>query len=103
MAEFQRVASVNDVPEGEMVGVQLDGEEIVLAKVDGQIYAFGGQCTHREGPLVDGLLEGDIVECPYHQGRFNIKTGAVVDEPPEEPIPTFQVQVEGEDVKVAKG
>lgn len=103
MADFQKVASVGDVRAGEMLLVQVDGQDVVLANVDGQIVAFGNECTHRGGPLSEGILEGGIVECPYHQGRFDVRTGEVVDEPPEEPIPTYQVQVEGEEIKVAKG
>ena len=103
MAEFVRVASAGDVPAGEMLIVEVEGEEIVLANVDGQVYAFGNGCTHRGGPLGEGLLEGDEVECPFHQGRFNVKTGEAVQEPPTEPIPTYEVQVDGDDIRVAKG
>jgi len=103
MAEFVRVASRSDVPPGEMLIVEVAGEEIVLANVDGQVYAFGNGCTHRGGPLGEGLLEGDEVECPFHQGRFNVKTGKAVQEPPTEPIPTYEVQVDGDDIMVAKG
>ncbi len=103
MAEFVRVAGRGDVPAGEMLIVEIEGEEIVLANVGGQIYAFGNGCTHRGGPLGEGLLEGDEVECPLHQGRFNVKTGEAVQEPPTEPIPTYQVRLDGDDIKVAKG
>ena len=103
MAEFVRVAGRGDVPAGEMLIVEIEGEEIVLANVDGQIYAFGNGCTHRGGPLGEGLLEGDEVECPFHQGRFNVTTGEAVQEPPTEPVPTYDVQVDGDDIKVAKG
>ena len=103
MAEFVRVAGRGDVPAGEMLIVEIEGEEIVLANVDGQIYAFGNGCTHRGGPLGEGLLEGDEVECPFHQGRFNVKTGEAVQEPPTEPVATYEVQVEGDDIRVAKG
>ncbi len=103
MAEFVRVASVGDVPAGEMLTVQVDGDDVVLANVDGDIHAFSNECTHRGGPLGDGLLEGDIVECPWHAGRFNVKSGEVVDAPPQDPVATYQVQVDGDDIKVAKG
>ena len=103
MAEFVRVAGRGDVPAGEMLIVEVGGEEIVLANVDGQIYAFSNGCTHRGGPLGEGLLEGDEVECPFHQGRFNVKTGEAVQPPPTEPITTYEVQVEGDDIKIAKG
>ncbi len=102
MADFVRVASVGDIPQGEMLIVQLNGDDVVLANVDGEIYAFGGECTHRGGSLGDGFLEGVEVECPLHQGRFNVKTGEVAGEPPDSPIPTYQVLVEGNDIKVAK-
>ena len=102
MAEFVRVAGRSDVPTGEMLIVEVGGEEIVLANVDGQIHAFGNSCTHRGGPLGEGLLEGDEVECPFHQGRFNVKTGEAVREPPTEPVATYEVQVEGDDIRIAK-
>ena len=103
MSEFVRVAAAGDVPAGEMLIVEVAGEEIVLANLDGQIYAFGNECTHRGGPLGEGLLEGDEVECPFHQGRFNVKTGEAVQEPPTEPVATYQVRVDGSDIMVAKG
>ncbi len=102
MADFVRVAVVGDIPQGEMLIVQLNGDDVVLANVDGEIYAFGGECTHRGASLGDGVLEGTAVECPLHQGRFNVKTGEVVDAPPDSPIPTYQVLVEGNAIKVAK-
>jgi 3-phenylpropionate/trans-cinnamate dioxygenase ferredoxin subunit len=103
MAEFVRVASRGDVPAGEMLIVKIEGDEIVLANVGGEIFAFGNECTHRGGPLGEGLLEGEEVECPFHQGRFNVKTGEAVQDPPTEPVPTYRVQVEGDDILVAKG
>ena len=103
MAEFVKVAGRGDVPPGEMIIVELDGDEIVLANVGGEFYAFGSECTHRGGPLGEGVLEGEEVECPFHQGRFNVKTGEAVQDPPTEPVPTYRVQVEGDDIRVAKG
>lgn len=103
MAEFVKVASVGEVPPGEMKIVEVDGDEVVLANVGGDIVAFGNECTHRGGPLGEGILMDEVVECPWHAGQFNVKTGEVVGPPPDSSIPTFQVQVEGEDIKVAKG
>ncbi|MBI2912989.1 MAG: non-heme iron oxygenase ferredoxin subunit [Chloroflexi bacterium] len=103
MADFVRVASVDEVPPGEMKIVEVDGEDVVLANVDGQIYAIGGTCTHRGGPLGEGVLEGDVVECPFHAGQFNVRTGEVVGPPPSEPVKTYAVRVDGGDIKVAAG
>lgn len=102
MADFKKVASIGDIPAGEMLIVEVDGDEIALANVDGEIYAFANDCTHRGAPLGEGILEGDIVECPLHQGRFNVRTGAVLDAPPTSPVATFQVQLEGDEIRVAK-
>ncbi len=103
MADFVKVASMKDVPAGEMLVVQVGADDVVLANVDGHIYAFGNECTHRGGPLGEGILEGDTVECPWHQGRFDVKTGEVIDAPPDSPLPTYHVQVEGEEISIAKG
>jgi nitrite reductase/ring-hydroxylating ferredoxin subunit len=102
MAEFVRVASLADVPPGEMRTVELDGEPLVLANVDGQVFAFAGQCTHRGGPLGEGTLEADVVICPWHSGEFSVRTGRVVGPLPESPVATYQVQIEGTDIKIAK-
>ena len=103
MPEFVRVASVGEMFPGEMKTVEVNGRQIVLANVGGEIVAFGNECTHRGGPLGEGILMGEVVECPWHAGQFHVKSGEVVGSPPEKPIPTFQVQVEGDDIRVATG
>ena len=101
MGEFTRVASTSDIPQGEMIVVEVDGEEVAIANVGGEFFAFNNSCTHRGGPLGEGILTGDVVECPFHAGQFNVRTGEVVAQPPTEGVETYRVQVEGEDVRVA--
>jgi nitrite reductase/ring-hydroxylating ferredoxin subunit len=101
MGEFVRVASASEIPSGEMMVVDVGDQEVVVANVGGEFVAFGNECTHRGGPLGEGLLEGDTVECPFHAARFNAKTGEATGAPAESPIPTFKVQVDGDDVKVS--
>jgi nitrite reductase/ring-hydroxylating ferredoxin subunit len=102
MADFQRVASANEIPPGEMKIVEVNGEEVVVANVDGEFVCFNNACTHRQGPLGEGLLlDGGIVECPFHGGQFNARTGAVVQGPPTEPVATYPVQVNGDEISVA--
>ncbi len=103
MADFVRVASTDDIPEGEMAIVQAGGEEIVVANVAGEFFAFNSTCTHRGGPLGEGTLESDVVECPWHQGRFNVRTGEVISGPPKEPVRVYPVRVSGKDIEVAPG
>lgn len=97
---FQKVASASEIPAGEMQVVEVDGAEIVIANLGTKFVAFQNECTHRQGPLGDGILEGNVVECPYHAGQFNVETGEVVASPPEEPIKTYAVQVEGDEISI---
>ena len=101
MPEFVRVASANDIPPGEMLIVEVDGEEVAIANLDGEFVAFQNACTHRAGPLGEGILTGDVVECPFHAGQFNVRTGEVVAPPPSEPLKTYSVQMDGDDISVA--
>lgn len=104
MPDFQRVASTDEIPPGEMKVVEVNGEEVVVANVDGEFVCFSNHCSHRGGPLGEGmLLDGGVVECPFHGGQFNVRTGEVVAAPPTEPIPVYPVQVDGQDVSVAVG
>ncbi len=102
MGEFVKMATVSEIPPGEMTIVELDGQEIAIANLNGEFVAFQNECTHRGGPLGEGILMGDVVECPFHAGQFNVRTGEVVSPPPAEPIPTYPVQIEGDDIKVEK-
>ncbi|HSP54678.1 MAG TPA: non-heme iron oxygenase ferredoxin subunit, partial [Dehalococcoidia bacterium] len=78
MSEFIRAAGANDIPPGEMMVVEIGGEEIAIANVGGEFFAFSNTCTHRGGPLGEGILTGGVVECPFHAGQFNVRTGEVV-------------------------
>lgn len=97
---FQKVASANEIPAGEMQVVEVDGAEIVIANLGTKFVAFQNECTHRQGPLGEGILENGVVECPFHGGQFNVETGAVVAAPPDEPVKTYGVQVDGDDISV---
>ena len=102
MPEFVTVASTNDIPAGEMMIVDVNGVEVAIANVDGEWVAFANSCTHKGGPLGEGLLlPGGVVECPFHGGQFNVRTGDVVAAPPTEPVATYQVQVEGDLIRIA--
>jgi nitrite reductase/ring-hydroxylating ferredoxin subunit len=93
VAEFVKVADLADVPSGEMTLVDFQGEDVVLANVNGTIYAFSEACTHMAGRLSEGLLEDSIVTCPFHSGRFDVTTGKALESPPTEDVTTYRVQV----------
>ena len=99
---FKTVAKVSDVPEGELLHVELDDEtQICLANVGGTVYAIGGECTHEGGPLGEGDLTGTQVMCPWHGGEFDVTTGEAKELPPEDPEPTYEVRIEGDEIQVA--
>ncbi|RMH23337.1 MAG: non-heme iron oxygenase ferredoxin subunit [Acidobacteria bacterium] len=101
MAEFHPVAKKSEIPEGGAICVTVEGKSVALFNLGGEIYALADECTHEEGPLSEGEIEGDEVECPWHMARFNIKTGKVLCEPACEDVATYPVRVVGDDVEVA--
>ncbi len=102
MSDYVKVASVTDLAPGEMTLVEVDGELICLANVDGAFYAIGDECTHAAGALSEGELEGCVVTCPMHFGQFDIRTGKVLQRPPLEDATTYEVKVEGQDILIAR-
>src|ERR1700687_911965 len=100
MAKTVKVAQTSDLAPGTSKVVQADGHSIALFNVEGTFYAIDNTCTHRGGPLGEGELQGDTVECPWHGARFNVKTGAVTAPPAPAGVRNFPVQVEGSDVLV---
>lgn len=89
-----RVARLQDVPEGECIAVELKDREVALYRVGSQIYATDNLCTHGAARLCDGFLEGYAIECPLHQGSFDIRNGTVLREPAEEALATYAVEVD---------
>jgi nitrite reductase/ring-hydroxylating ferredoxin subunit len=102
MPEWVTLAKTEDVPEGEMIGVSVDGVELLVANVGGQYRAIGSICTHEGGPLADGDLYDGIVTCPWHGSEFDVETGEAVTPPAMGPEPVYEVRVEGDEIQVAK-
>lgn len=88
------VASVSDVTDKGVVAAQIGAERIALFALDGEIYATGNICTHQFALLTDGFVEDGCVECPLHQGLFDIRTGKAQGAPVSEDIPTYAVRIE---------
>jgi 3-phenylpropionate/trans-cinnamate dioxygenase ferredoxin subunit len=99
-----RIASKSDVPAGEVRVFQVEGHSVCLANLDGaNFYAIDNLCTHDNGPLGEGTLAGETVECPRHGARFDVKTGQVKALPAVRPVRTYPVTVEGDAVMVDVG
>ena len=76
-AGFRKVANKKDLKEGGLLGIELDGNRIVLAMVGGKVYAMDAICSHQGGPLDQGVLEGNNLTCPWHHAVFDVRNGNV--------------------------
>jgi len=100
MAEFVKVAKTSDIEDKCAKCVDVGGRAIALFNLGGEFYAIDDLCTHEDGPLSEGYIEGDEVECPWHAARFNIKTGKALCEPACEDQGSYKVRVSGDDIEV---
>jgi NADPH-dependent 2,4-dienoyl-CoA reductase/sulfur reductase-like enzyme/nitrite reductase/ring-hydroxylating ferredoxin subunit len=95
------VAASGELNDGEMKQVSVDGTDILLARVDGKYHAVGALCTHYGAPLVEGVLSGDRIVCPWHHACFNAATGDLEEPPALDALPCYEVRSEGENVIVS--
>ena len=100
---FTVVAKTADTEPGTISVHEVDGVRIALCNVNGRFYAIDDVCTHDGGPLDQGELEGNLVECPRHGARFDVTDGRAVTLPAVRPVKTYAVQVQGDDVLVDVG
>lgn len=91
---------LSDLPPGKTMRVELAGEPVCLANVDGEIFAVSDTCTHAGVPLNDGPLEGRVIVCPWHGAMFDLKTGAALCGPACEPLRTFAARIENDTIVV---
>ncbi len=104
MSEFYiKVAVLHDVAPGKMKCVTVRDQRVLLANVGGKIYAADEMCTHEEASLCLGSLRGELLKCPLHGSRFDLRTGAVLDEPADVPLKVYPVKVDGQDIYVNLG
>lgn len=93
MATLVEVAKADDVPVGKIKVVEVGERRIALCNYNGTIYAISDECTHDRGPLDQGELVGNEVECPRHGARFDITTGRATRLPAVRPVQTFKAVV----------
>ena len=94
------VADRSSVGLDSVVGVKAGDLDVALYNIEGQLYATHNVCTHAHALLSDGWLEGDVIECPLHGGRFEVKTGKGLGAPITCDLKTFPVRVEGDAIQV---
>ena len=90
---FYEVGDMNDLPPGERLYLELDDNPIVIFNVDGEFFAIDDVCTHDNGPLGDGELNGHHITCPRHGAQFDIRTGKVLSLPAVKDVNTYPIRV----------
>ena len=92
-----RVASIDDIPDGGAITVDVGEKRIALFRLQGEVFALDETCPHRGGPLHDGAVDRGVVLCPWHQWQFDLKTGCSPVNPLSR-VKVYPVRLEGTDV-----
>jgi 3-phenylpropionate/trans-cinnamate dioxygenase ferredoxin component len=102
LTEFVRVASVSDLPGNGILALPVGQDEVMVARIGDEYFALDGWCSHEAGLLGEGNLhEGTCeIECPVHEGFFDLKTGAATAPPADMPVTVYAVRIEGDDILV---
>jgi nitrite reductase/ring-hydroxylating ferredoxin subunit/uncharacterized membrane protein len=98
--EFVPVLPDAELREGEMKRADASGVPVLLVRLAGEVCALAHTCSHLGGPLSEGKLEGEVVQCPWHGSRFNVRDGSVVDGPATFPQPCFEARVRDGQIEV---
>lgn len=91
--DFFEIASIDDLPNGERIFLDIGDQPVVVFNIAGGIFAIGDICTHDRGPLGDGDLDGYEVICPRHGARFDVRSGSATKLPAVAPTPSYPVRV----------
>jgi nitrite reductase/ring-hydroxylating ferredoxin subunit len=101
MTDWHDVGAIGLVDEGEVVGVAAGGKPIALFLNNGSYCALHDLCTHGEARLSEGYVEDGCIECPLHQGMFDIATGEPRQAPVTEAVRRYDVRVNGDRIEIA--
>jgi naphthalene 1,2-dioxygenase ferredoxin component len=93
--EWIDATAMDDVPTDDVIGILVAGRDIALYNAGGEIFATDNICTHGHARLCEGFLEGHEIECPLHQGKFDVRTGQPSCAPVTEAIRSYPVRIEG--------
>ncbi len=91
--EFLEIAPASELPPGERLYVEIEGKPIVIFNIAGQYFSIADVCSHDDGPVGEGNLDGYNITCPRHGAQFDIRTGRVVQMPAVVDIPAYPVKV----------
>jgi len=98
---FSRACALSDLPAEGAIGVEIDGEPVAIVRASGEVYALRDVCSHAEVALSEGEIYDNTVECWLHGSCFDLRTGHPTGPPATEPVATYAVKVEGDDIYVS--
>lgn len=93
------LVNIDELIEDDVIGVEIEGKDLAIYSIDGEIFVTDNICTHGLARLSDGFVEDGEIECPLHQGKFCIKTGKALCDPLEIDIQTYPVRLENNQVQ----
>ena len=88
-------AALNELTDDDVTGLAVNGRDIAIYKVEGEVFATDNTCTQGQARLCDGFLEGHEIECPLHQGKFDVRNGQATCAPVTEALRCYPVRIEG--------
>ena len=91
--EYFEIAPASELPNGERLFVEIEGKSLVIFNIAGQFFSIADICSHDDGPVGEGDLEGFNVVCPRHGGEFDVRDGKAVQLPVVEDIPAYPLQI----------
>ena len=94
MSDWIRVCEADDIEEEDLIGWDYGGRTYAIYRTEKGFFATDGLCTHEDAHLRDGLVFGTVIECPLHQGTFDITTGRALAAPAHDNLRTYPVKVE---------
>jgi nitrite reductase/ring-hydroxylating ferredoxin subunit/uncharacterized membrane protein len=100
--EYEPVMALAELPEHSLQRVVASGAPLILLRMGDQVYAIGATCTHAGGPLDEGQLQGDVVQCPWHGSRFRMRDGKVLTGPATIRAPRYDVRILDGQVEVKR-
>ena len=100
MAEWLKVAKTNDIAPGEAKALEVGVKRIAIFNIEGTYHAIDDTCTHRGGPLSEGIVVGTEVTCPWHGATFDVTTGRVLGLPAPRSVASYAVRIDGDEIEV---
>ena len=98
---FTRACALSELPVEGVIGIEVDGEPVAVARTGGEVFALRDVCSHAEVPLSEGEIYDHTVECLLHGSCFDLRTGKPTGPPATKPVATYQVKIEGGEVYVS--